>query len=264
MAVIIVYSEAGGVSKTTTAVSLATIAAKQGISTLLVDLDPRAAATKWLQVEPKEDWQTISAIIAAKEPEGWADSLALPSTWSENLRVIPSDRDLSNREREHADHSELRLDMSLEGLPEELVIVDCPNRQGGMLTQNAFAAADGVVYAATASQDGIDGVEGARESLDRFCRSRARMGAPANVQELGIVAGAVPEPIMTRVARASINDLEETGLLISPVIPRRTIVDQVRMTGEWYGDYEKGQPVADAYTQIFSDIQDKLDNNQAK
>lgn len=260
MTVIIVYSEAGGVSKTTTAVSLATIAAKKGIPTLLVDLDPRAAATKWLQAEPQEDWQTIAAIIAEPEPEGWANDLALPSNWSENLRVIPSDRSLSNREREHADHSELRLTTSLQDLPESLVIVDCPNRQGGMLTQNALAAADGVIYAATASQDGIDGVEGARESVEKFCRSRERIGAPVSIKELGIVAGAVPEPIMTRVARAALEDLEETGLLLSPVAPRRTIVDQARMTGLWYGDYEKGQPVVDAYTQIFDQIQAKLDS----
>ena len=45
---LMVYSEAGGVTKTATAISLAMVSALSGHRTLLVDLDPRAASTKWL------------------------------------------------------------------------------------------------------------------------------------------------------------------------------------------------------------------------
>ncbi|WP_419795545.1 AAA family ATPase, partial [Streptococcus agalactiae] len=44
--VLAVYSETGGATKTTTAVSLAVAAALRGEATVLIDLDPRAAATK--------------------------------------------------------------------------------------------------------------------------------------------------------------------------------------------------------------------------
>lgn len=251
------YSEAGGVSKTTTAVSLAVIAARRGIRTMLVDLDPRAAATKWSEATPQEDWQTTAAIIAEEEPIGWADDLALPTPWSDNLRIVPSDRSLSVQERYQADNSEQRLSMSLEGIPETLVIIDCPNRQGGMLTQNALGASDGVIYAATASQDGIDGVEGARDSVERFIRSRQRIGAATTISEIGIVVGAVADTILTRVAKASLQDLRDTGLVLEPAIPQRTIVDQARMTGTWYGDYDKGEPVIEAYGQILEQVLDK-------
>lgn len=234
-------------------------AASKGISTLLVDLDPRSAATKWLQVSPEEEWQTVSAILGNEQPDGWANDLALPTEWSQNLRVLPSDRSLANRERDHADHAELRLSASLDGLPETLVVVDCPNRQGGMLTQNALAAADGVVYAAKPSQDGVDGVSGARESVERFLWSRQRIKAPMDLAELGIVAGGVAETVMTRVARASLKDLHDTGLLLEPVIPQRTIVDQARMIGDWYGNYTKGEIVADAYEKVFVQIAQQLE-----
>ncbi|MEL4176999.1 ParA family protein [Corynebacterium bovis] len=254
MQTIIVYSEAGGVSKTTTAVSLATIAARLGLTTLLVDLDPRAAATKWIGVEPNEKWKTVSAIIAEPDPEGWATELALPTPWSDNLNLLPSDRSLANREREQADHSEVRLTTALEGVDETLVIIDCPNRQGGTLTQNALAAAHGVVYAASATQDGVDGVAGARESVQRFRRSRERIGAPARITELGIIAGAVTDTVLPRVARAALDDLGDSGLLLTPVVPRRTIVDQARMTSTWYGDFPKGAPVVRAYETLLPQI----------
>ncbi|HEX4863079.1 MAG TPA: AAA family ATPase [Acidimicrobiales bacterium] len=47
------YSIKGGVGKTTTAVNLAYLSAKQGSRTLLWDLDPQAAATYLLRVKPK-------------------------------------------------------------------------------------------------------------------------------------------------------------------------------------------------------------------
>lgn len=249
-----VFSETGGATKTTTAVSIARLAAGRELNTLLVDLDPRGATTKWTRVEPAEGWQTSSAIIAAEEPDGWAEDLALPSSWHPNLRVLPSSRDLANRERVTADHMELRLTRSLEGCQADLVVIDCPNRQGGPLAQNALAASTGVVYAATPDQDGTDGVAGARESVARFISSRRRIGGNADLIEYGIVVGRVPDTVMTKVARAGIADLEETGLLLAPYIPKRTIVEQCRMAGAWYGDYDKGQPVADAYEAIVSQV----------
>lgn len=249
-----VFSETGGATKTTTAVSIARLAAGRGIKTLLIDLDPRGATTKWTRVQPEEGWRTASAIIAAEEPDGWAEDLALRSTWHPNLRVLPSSRDLANRERDTADHMELRLLRSLEGCQDDLIILDCPNRQGGPLAQNALAASDGVIYAATPDQDGTDGVTGARESVARFIASRRRIGGDANLREYGIVVGRVPDTVMTRVARAGISDLEATGLLLKPPIPKRTIIEQCRMAGEWYGDYERGQPVVDAYEGILEQL----------
>lgn len=53
MRVLAVYSIKGGVGKTTTAVNLAYLAAREGMRTLLWDLDPQGAATFLLRVRPK-------------------------------------------------------------------------------------------------------------------------------------------------------------------------------------------------------------------
>lgn len=250
MQTIMVYSESGGVSKTTTAVSLAMVAAEQGKSVLLIDLDPRAATTKWTAVEPREPGLDVGAILADEDPEGWAEDIAVPSTWSPNLRVIPSSRSVSNREKDSADHLDVRLRTSLIDCSADLVVIDCPNRQGGPLTQSALNAADTVIYAAKPTIDGIDGFEGARVTVERFLANRRRIGAPTDLHEAGIVVGGYKDTITPRAAISSVEELRDTGLLLTPLIPERTIVQDVRLAGEWYGRYRKGGPVLDAYKEV--------------
>ena len=95
MQTMMVYSEAGGVSKTTSAVSIAMTAAQgvdadpdKGLPAIaprrvgLIDLDPRAASTKWTRVEPLEEWQHVGAIIASPtDATGTAVDIALQSKW---------------------------------------------------------------------------------------------------------------------------------------------------------------------------------------
>lgn len=251
---VMVYSESGGVSKTTTAVSLAMCAAEAGRRVVLIDLDPRAAATKWVDVEPAGEGLHVGAILGNEDPEGWADDLAVPSGWHPNLRMIPSARAVSNREADRADHAELRLRVSLVGLEADLVVIDCPNRQGGPLTLAALNASDTVVYAAKPSSDGVDGVAGARRTVAQFRRNRELLGAAASITEAGIVVGEVVTTIMSRPTVASLEQLRETGLLLTPLVPQRAIVPEVRLAGEWYGRYRKGRPVLEAYTQILGKV----------
>lgn len=244
------YNESGGVNKTTTSVSMSMEAATAGLRTVLIDLDPRGAATKWLNVEPKEEGLHVGAILANDEVEGWAQELAVPSGWHELLRVIPSHRSVSNREKDTAQGLELRLKESLVGLDADVVIIDCPNRQGGPLTLSALYAANKIVYATAATQDGVDGVEGAQKSVAEFRRLRERQGAKANLTDVGIVVGNVNETIMSRLAVNSIEQLRSTGLMMEPLVPSRTIVGESRTLGEWYGRYRKGEPVVHAYREI--------------
>ncbi len=248
--VIASYNESGGVGKTTTSVSMGMQSAAAGYRTVLIDLDPRGATTKWLGVDPKEEGLHIGAILANDEVEGWAQELAVPSGWHELLRVIPSHRSVSNREKDTSQGLELRLKESLVGLDADVVIIDCPNRQGGPLTLSALYAANKIVYATAATQDGVDGVEGARKSVAEFRRLRERQGAVANLRDVGIVVGNVNETIMSRLAINSIEELRSTGIMLDPIVPARTIVGESRTLGEWYGRYRKGEPVAAAYKEI--------------
>ncbi len=246
-----VYSEAGGVSKSTTSVSMAAICAREwSMKTVLIDMDPRGASTKWIGATPTEEWRHIGAIIGNEDPEGWAEDLAIPTDakrWSPNLRMIPSSRTLSNREKDGTDGLELRLKVALEGIDADLVVIDCPNRQGGPLTLSALHASTDIIYAAAPTQDGVEGVYGAQTSVEKFRKNETRRGANPQLNEQGIILGNVQETVLSRVAKNSIDTLRDTGMLLTPIIPSRAIVQEARINSEWYGNYRKGDPVVSAY-----------------
>ncbi|MBE9500766.1 ParA family protein [Streptomyces sp. GKU 257-1] len=259
------YSEAGGVTKTITGLSIAVTHAEENPDEEVIycDLDPRAAGTKWTGAEPHKPGLHMGAIVAAEDPEGWADELAVPLDpdygWPRNLRVIPSGyRVLANHEKNPDDHAELRLKRSLAGTRAGLVSVDFPNRQGGILTQNGLSACDRLIYAAKPDEDGLDGVEGAMETVQRFKQHRRMTGATGDLpREVGITLGAAyTGAVWTRDALQVVDLFDELypGMLLRPFVERLVIVSESRRGGAWYGKYRKGTSVRDAYNELRKEV----------
>lgn len=119
---------------------------------------------------------------------------------------------------------------------------------------NALHAADRVVYAAQANGDGVDGVGGARHTVEHFHRNRAKLGAPVDLIEAGIVCTREGTGFMSRPEVEAVDQLRETGLLLLPIVPLLAIVPEVRFAGAWYGRYRKGQDVLAAYAQIAKEV----------
>lgn len=263
MNVVAVYSESGGATKTTTAVALAVTWARAGREVVLIDLDPRAAATRWIRATPKDDGLDVSAILGNADPDGWAAKLAVAAgeEWASSLRVLPSGRLASVIEGGHADHQEMRLRRSLEDLDADVVVIDCPNRQGGALTQNALYAAEGIVYAAKPDTDGREGVEGAMQSVRRHQVNLRALGVAAVVREVGIAVGAAADTIQPRIERHTLDYLaqEYPDLLLRPFVPHRTIVREARETGTWFGDFPAGRPVEAAYSTLAQQITQRME-----
>jgi len=136
-AILAVANQKGGVGKTTTATSVAHAVALSGRRVLVVDVDPQGNATSGLGLE-------MVAVSPAFSPAGAAGAVTA-TDWT-GVEAIAAGRDLE-RLAVQGLPSALVLRDRLAGLGDgrfDAVFIDCPPSLGP-LTQNALAAATGVI-----------------------------------------------------------------------------------------------------------------------
>jgi chromosome partitioning protein len=76
------------------------------------------------------------------------------------------------------------------------------------------------------------------------------MKAPTNLREAGIIVSGIDPTIPRRIERHAIAQLEETGLLLYPIVPLRVVAKETRENKEWYGNYSKGDPLVEVYMEL--------------
>ena len=140
MKVVATYSIKGGVGKTSAAVNVAALAAREGLRTVLWDLDPQGAASFLFRVEPKVKGGAGKLIRGKREPLA-----VMKGTDIEGLDLLPAD--FSYR------HLDIQLDKRkkpLEGLARvlaqladgyDLAILDCAPSIS-LVSESVFSAAD--------------------------------------------------------------------------------------------------------------------------
>lgn len=140
MRVISLYSIKGGVGKTTAAVNLAYLNARDGRKTLLFDLDPQGSASYFLRVRPMKKQSSKIMVSGKKEAADF-----VRETDYRGLDLLPSDisfRKLDLRfDREK--HSKRQLADTFRGFEKEYdtLFVDCPPSIT-LLSENIFRASD--------------------------------------------------------------------------------------------------------------------------
>ncbi|RYV50795.1 ParA family protein [Pengzhenrongella frigida] len=140
MRIFATYNIKGGVGKTSTAVNLAYLAAREGQRTLLWDLDPQAAATYLFRVRPKVKGGAHGLVTGRRPAES-----VLKATDFENLDLLPADFSYRNLDLDLDDAKKRtrRLGQLLTGFTADydVVFLDCPPSIS-LLSENVLHAAD--------------------------------------------------------------------------------------------------------------------------
>ena len=236
MLLVAVYSEKGGVGKTSITNGLAATAAADGMEVLVVDTDPRHTATDELGVEDLSRILTINdlLIIPSEGPIPnpaeviWQVIQPSGALWPDNVNVIPAERNLSHREMDPQPW-ERRLGRGIAALDGrvDLVLFDVPPRAGGKIPLAVLAIADAVLYPATLTTDGFEGVVEAKRTVAYIQDDDVNPG----LKEVGILLSDVPG----KGARRRIHEDLETdirnawpGQVLDVQIPHRAVRETAR------------------------------------
>ena len=140
MTTLAIYSNKGGVGKTTAAVNLSYLAAQAGAKTLICDLDPQSSATYYFRVKPKLKFGAKGFIKGGEQIKK-----SIKGTDYENLDLLPADLTLRNLDAVFGKFKrpKERLSKILKPLKSEydLVILDCPVTIS-ILAENIFNAVE--------------------------------------------------------------------------------------------------------------------------
>jgi chromosome partitioning protein len=164
--IITIVNQKGGVGKTTTAINLAASLALAEKEILLIDTDPQGNATSGLGIPRDSIERSLYDVYAGRC--GIED--ALQTTSVEHLSILPSTIDLLGAEVELVGKEDReRILYNAVNLVREnyrYIFIDCPPSLG-LLTLNAFVAADSVLIPVQCEYYALEGLGHLTNTLHR-------------------------------------------------------------------------------------------------
>jgi len=242
MKVIACYNIKGGVGKTATAVNLSYLAAWEGSSTLVWDLDPQGAATFYFRVKPKVKGGTHGLLKRKRELDD-----AIKATDYPQLDLIPADFSYRNMDLglERFRKSSSRLRKLIKPLHDEYdyLFLDCPPSIS-LVSENVFEAADILLVPTIPTTLSLRTLY----QLIQFCDSR-------HYKHLSIL------PFFSMVDRRKIlhRDMVEDPprmhcRLLSHSIPYASEVEQMGLKRAALETYAHSSRAAEAYRELWQEL----------
>ena len=252
--VVAVANQKGGVGKTTTAVNLAACVAALGKRVLLFDLDPQANATSGLGLEKLEGASAYRALIG----EGSLLEKIQPTAW-ERLAIIPSEVDLCGvdielaRAENYLHRVALALQPVLASERFDVVIVDCPPSLG-ILTMNAFAAADKLLVPLQCEYYSLEGIS----MVNRLLAQIREGGINPRLEILGVLMTMYDGRI--KLANQVVGEVREHfgDRVFETMIPRSTRLAEAPSFGKPIIHYDKYSAGSAAYELLAQEFVQRL------
>lgn len=160
----------GGVSKTTTAVSLSSILAEKGNKVLLIDLDPQGDASDNMGLDIDNLKSTVYDVITGKLP-----IIDVIQSTTFNVDVVPANSRLAEAELELA--SKINREKTLSdaigeaNLKYDFLVFDLPPNLG-LLSINGLVASDDVIISVDVGRFSLSGIGDLLEIINLIRKSK--------------------------------------------------------------------------------------------
>jgi chromosome partitioning protein len=252
--VIAVANQKGGVGKTTSAVNLAACFAAVGQRVLLLDLDPQANATSGVGMDKIEGASAYRPLL------GEGELLEkIQSTAYERLQIIPGEVDMCGADIElpRAENHLYKLTGILQPVVAsgqfDVILIDCPPSLG-VLTLNAFTAADGVLVPLQCEYYALEGIS----MLNRIM-AQLHDGVNPRLELVGVIMTMYDS--RTKLSQQVVSEVREHfgERVFETMIPRSTRLAEAPSFGKPIIHYDKYSPGAAAYELLAQEVLTRLE-----
>ncbi len=252
--IIAIANQKGGVGKTTTAVNLSACLAQAGKKTLIIDIDPQGNATSGLGANKQVPKSVYDVIINNEDIEDTLQATDLP-----NLEVCPSNINLAGAEVELVSviSRENRLKMAIEKIryDYDYIILDCPPSLG-LITLNAFTAADSVLVPIQCEYYALEGLGQLMSTIDLVQKHLNK-----NLDIEGVVLTMYDS--RTNLSMQVVEEVKRyfNTKVYTTIIPRNVRLSEAPSHGLPISLYDKRSKGAVCYTSLANEI---IRNNEVK